>query len=213
MNVAHEASRPAGPSILCLHGSPRRGGNTDLLLEALADGARRAGARVDHLNCRTLRFRPCTGCGACSDTGLCILDDALGPVYEMVDDAAALVVGAPVYFLGVPASLKALIDRFQCRWSRRYLMGLSPGPERPGVFLSAAGSPASSVFTCAQRTVEAFFDVLGVACKTNLLYPNVDGKGAVREHPTALGEARDVGTTLSQNWPHNQGHEKLLTPL
>ena len=143
-------------------------------------------------------MRPCTGCGSCSTTGDCVLVDDMDVVYRALDEAAALVVGAPVYFLGVPAPLKAVIDRCQCRWARRYVLGIDPGPERPGAFLSTAGSPTHSIFTCAQRTVDALFDALGFTCRANLLYENVDEKGAIRSHPTALDEARSLGETLTR---------------
>lgn len=188
----------ADPLLVCLHGSPRPGGNTDLLLEALGEGAAAAGARVQRFHCRTLDVRPCTGCGSCSSTGDCVHVDEMERVYRAVDEAGALVVGAPVYFLGAPARLKAVIDRCQCRWVRRYVLGSTPENERPGAFLSAAGSPAHSVFTCAQRTVEALFDALGFTCRANLLYENVDEKGAICSHPTALDEARSLGETLTR---------------
>lgn len=182
--------------VLCIHGSPRGGGNTDLLLDAFGEGAERRGAEVRHLYVRSLSFRPCNGCGACSETGECVFEDDMVSVYEAVDRAHVLAVGAPVYFLGLPALLKGLIDRFQCRWSRRYLLDVDPGPERPGAMLSAAGASFHSVFTCAQKSVEAFFDVLGVACRTNLLYENVDDRQAIRSHPVALAEAREAGSSL-----------------
>lgn len=182
--------------VLCLHGSPRAGGNTDLLLAAFGEGAQQKDTQVEHIYARALSFRPCIGCGACSETGECALDDDMGSVYEAVDRAHVLAVGAPVYFLGLPGLLKGLVDRFQCRWSRRYLLGINPGPERPGATLSAAGASFHSVFTCAQKSVEAFFDVLGVACRTNLLYENVDDRQAIRSHPAALREAREAGASL-----------------
>ncbi|GAB4278098.1 MAG: flavodoxin family protein [Deferrisomatales bacterium] len=193
-----KAPSPAGPApqVLCVHGSPREGGNTDLLLEAFARGAEEAGARVEHVKCRSLTVRPCTGCGACSADGECVLRDDMDRLYEAVDRAEVLALGAPVYFLGLPSQVKACIDRFQPRWARRYLLGRELGPGRPGAFLSTAGAPVHSVFTCAQRTVEAWFDVLGVECRANLMYENTDEKGAIRGHPSALEEARRTGAAL-----------------
>lgn len=188
----------ASPLLLCVHGSPRRGGNTDLLLGALAEGAVGAGARVDHIHCPDLEIRGCTGCGACSETGVCVIRDAMDGVYALADEAAAIALAAPVYFLGVPARLKALIDRFQCRWARRYVLGVPPPRLRPGAFVSVAGAPVQSVFTCPQKTVEAWFDVLGVECSSNLLYADVDERAAIRTHPRALDEARHAGAALAQ---------------
>lgn len=185
-----------GPLLLCVHGSPRSGGNTDLLLGAVASGAQEAGGRAEHLYARELDIRTCTGCGACARTGDCVLTDEMDAIYRQVDSAAAIVVGSPVYFLGLPAPLKAVVDRFQPYWSRRYLLDAPPETERPGAFVATAGAPVHSVFTCAQRTVDSFFAVVGVTCRSYLLYENVDTKGAVRAHPRALYEAREAGANL-----------------
>lgn len=191
------SKRPGPPRVLCLHGSPRAGGNTDLLLEALGRGAEEAGAGVEHLYARSLEIRSCTGCGACSTTGACVIRDEMSGVYDAVAEAAAIVVGSPVYFLGLPARLKGVIDRFQPFWAQRYLLGIPPELQRPGALIATAGSPAHSVFTCAQRTAEAFFDVVGVTCRSYLLYEGIDEKGAIRGHPTALEEARRTGEHLA----------------
>ncbi|MFU8858667.1 MAG: flavodoxin family protein, partial [Deferrisomatales bacterium] len=153
------------PRLLLLHGSPRAGGNTDTLLAALAEGAGEAGARVEHLYARKLDVRGCTGCGGCAETGECVVRDDMDQVYAAVDEADALAVGAPVYFLGPPAQLKVLIDRFQPRWARRYLLHRPLPPSRPGVFLSTAGAPTPKVFTGPRHTMDALFDILGVVSR------------------------------------------------
>lgn len=182
--------------VLCLHGSPRSGGNTDRLLDAVAVGALAVGARVEHLYCRDLDVRPCTGCGACSTTGRCIIHDDMASVYAAVDVAHAMVLGSPVYFLGVPSLCKAVVDRFQPYWARRYLLGIPSGAERPGALVATAGASSHTVFNGAQRTIEALFDVLDISCQANLFYEGVDQRGAIADHPTALDDARALGGRL-----------------
>lgn len=186
------------PLLLCVHGSPRAGGNTDTLLEHAARGARHAGARVEHLHCRKLRVSGCTGCGACSTTGECALRDDMDRVYAAVDAADALLVAAPVYFLGLPAQLKTLVDRFQCRWARRYVLDWTLPPARPGAFLATAGAPSPRVFACSRQTVDALFEVLGVERRATLLYGETDERGAVAAHPEALAEALALGSSLAE---------------
>jgi len=185
-----------GPLVLCVHGSPRRNGNTDLLLDALAEGVVREGGRVERVDVRRLPIQGCSGCGACETTGRCSVRDPMQEIYGLADAADALAVAAPVYFLGLPGQLKAFVDRFQCRWSRKYLLNEPPPPPRPGAFLATAGAPARSVFTCSQRSVEALFDVLGVVCGASLCYEGVDERGAIRAHPEALTTARRLGGEL-----------------
>ncbi len=190
-----------GP-VLLVHGSTRSGGNTDLLLDAFARGVADAGAHADRLVVRDLSVKPCVGCNRCFGDGRCVqTGDDMAGVYERVDRASAVVVGSPVYFLGLPAPLKAVVDRFQCRWARLHVLDRSPGAERPGAFLATAGAPVHSVFTCPSRCVEALFEVLGVRCRANLFYEGVDERGAVRDHPTALDEARAAGRALAGSLP------------
>jgi multimeric flavodoxin WrbA len=185
-------------NLLCVHGSPRTDGNTDLLLAVLAQGAEEAGVAVRHIFCRNLEVSPCTGCGGCATTGRCVIRDEMDEVYRAVDEASALALGAPVYFLGLPSQVKRVIDRFQTHWSRVFLLGQALAMEKPGAFVSTAGASQHSVFTCAIRTVEAWFEVSGFQPKLHLLYEGVDEKGAVREHPVALAEARAAGDRLAR---------------
>ena len=182
--------------VLCLHGSPRAGGNTDILLDAVAASVSAVGGRTRHVYCRDLEVRPCTGCGACSTTGLCVIRDDMANVYAAMDGATAVVLGSPVYFLGVPSVCKGVIDRFQPYWARRFVLGYLPGTLRPGALVSTAGAPSHSVFSGAQRTVEALFEVTDITCKANLFYEGIDARGAIAEHPTALDEARALGRRL-----------------
>ncbi|HSH68902.1 MAG TPA: flavodoxin family protein [Deferrisomatales bacterium] len=187
--------------VLCLHGSPRAGGNTDLLLEAVASGVNAVGGQPRHLYCRDLDIRPCTGCGACSAIGSCVIRDDMSTVYAALDEAAAVVIGSPVYFLGVPSLCKGVIDRFQPYWARRHLLGIPPGALRPGALVATAGAPSHSVFSGAQRTVEALFEVVDITCKANLLYEGIDARGAITDHPTALDEAQALGRRLGARPP------------
>ena len=84
-------------NILILSGSPRKGGNTELLAEAFAKGAS-AHHHVEIVSVRDVKVNPCLGCNACF-------------VSEM-NQADMLVIASPVYFYGISAQLKAVIDRF-----------------------------------------------------------------------------------------------------
>ncbi|RMG84520.1 MAG: flavodoxin family protein, partial [Candidatus Dadabacteria bacterium] len=183
--------------VLFVHGSPRKGGNTDALaarLEALLAGA---SVRSEHLRCAEVSVKPCTGCGACGRTGECVLTgDDMPRVYEAVDRADALVVASPVYFLGPPAPLKALIDRFQPYWSRIHLLGQPPPRERVAVVLSTAGAPSHSVFTCLHRILDAWFEVLGVRAAANLFLEGVDEAGSAERDPRVESDLPVVAKRL-----------------
>ena len=109
-------------NILILSGSPRKGGNTELLAEAFAKGAAerlRVGAsagmhhHVEIVSVRDHKVNPCLGCNACFKTdGVCAQKDDMAIIYEKMEQADMLVIASPVYFYGISAQLKAVIDRF-----------------------------------------------------------------------------------------------------
>lgn len=99
--------------ILILSGSPRKGGNTELLVEAFAKGAAKH-HQVEIVSVRECKVKPCCGCNACfnSEDNTCIQEDDIPTIYEKMNHADILVIASPVYFYGISAQLKAVIDRF-----------------------------------------------------------------------------------------------------
>ena len=98
--------------ILIISGSPRKGGNTELLAEAFAKGASKH-HQVEIVSVRDYKVNPCLGCNACFKTnGICAQKDDMSPIYEKMNQADMLVIASPVYFYGISAQLKAVIDRF-----------------------------------------------------------------------------------------------------
>ena len=99
-------------NILILSGSPRKGGNTELLAEAFAKGAS-ARHHVEIVSVRDYKVNPCLGCNACFMTnGICAQKDDMSVIYEKMNQTDMLVIASPVYFYGISAQLKAVIDRF-----------------------------------------------------------------------------------------------------
>ena len=100
-------------NILILSGSPRRGGNTELLVEAFVKGASQK-HHVEVVSVHDYKVNPCMGCNACfkNKNNACIQKDDMPLIYEKMAVADMLVIASPVYFYGLSAQLKAVIDRF-----------------------------------------------------------------------------------------------------
>ena len=100
-------------NILILSGSPRKGGNTDLLVEAFAKGASQK-HHVEVVSVHDYKVNPCMGCNACfkNKANACVQNDDMSLIYEKMSRADMLVIASPVYFYGLSAQLKAVIDRF-----------------------------------------------------------------------------------------------------
>ena len=98
-------------NILILSGSPRKGGNTELLVEAFVKGATEH-HHVEIVSVCDYKVNPCLGCNACFKTnGICAQKDDMAFIYEKMSQTDMLVIASPVYFYGISAQLKAIIDR------------------------------------------------------------------------------------------------------
>ena len=99
-------------NILILSGSPRKGGNTDLLVEVFVKGASQK-HHVEVVSIRDYKVNPCMGCNACfkNKDNICVQKDDMQTIYEKMSQADMLVIASPVYFYGLSAQLKAVIDR------------------------------------------------------------------------------------------------------
>lgn len=183
--------------VLGIHASPRRGGNSDLLLERALAGAREAEAEVEVLRTAELDVPGCRGCGACERTGECALRDAMQDVYPVLDRAERIILAAPVYFYGFPSQAKALIDRAQARWSRRMLERSRDQRTQhhggKGYLIAVGATGGKRLFEGMQRTARFFFDALDMGYAGDLLLPGLDARGAVRAHPDALDRAHQLG--------------------
>lgn len=103
-------------NVLILSGSPRKGGNSDLLCDRFAEGATEAGHNVEKVRIAEKTIGYCRGCYACKDSGKCVLDDDMAGILQKMIDADVLVLASPVYFYSIDAQLKAVIDRTVARW-------------------------------------------------------------------------------------------------
>ena len=170
--------------VLGLAGSPRRGGNTDRLLDAFLSGARKAGADTSTLRLTSLRIAPCDDCGGCAQDGRCIIKDDFQATSERIITADVIVLSAPLYFAALPAQAKCLVDRSQCQWVRKYRLHTalplshSGHARRRGFFLSAAGDRHAN-FEGIRRTMRYFFNVYEADYVGELLVGGVDGKGVI----------------------------------
>lgn len=103
--------------VLILSSSPRKNGNSDILCDRFADGARDAGNDVEKLFINAMKIGYCRGCGACAETKKCVLQDDMASVLDKMVHADVIVFGTPVYFYAMSGQLKTLIDRTVPRYT------------------------------------------------------------------------------------------------
>ena len=186
--------------ILAVAGSPRRGGNSDTLLQQAIAGAQTAGATVELVVLSQLDIHPCAGCERCFADGRCVVNDDYQSLYDKVLAADAVMLASPVHFTNVSGWTKAFIDRFQCLWALRHVLKRSVplpagGKKRRAIFLATAGSPTLR-FDCTLSTVRAMFSAIEATWIGSVCVNNIDQRGAVAEHPDTLKQAYELGARL-----------------
>ena len=112
--------------VLGIAGSPRRGGNTDLLLSEVMRGAASRGAEVKTIILSDLDIDPCQHCDTCLKAGKCKIQDDMQMVYRELEQADRIVLASPIHFMSVTAQMKATMDRCQALWARKYILKRPP---------------------------------------------------------------------------------------
>lgn len=184
--------------VLGLQGSPRIKGNTSTLLSAFLGEAERLGARTHQVHVARQNISPCLECGTCEKEGFCPIDDDMQRIYPLLWQAAIIVMATPVFFYGPTAQMKALIDRTQALWARRYVHKLAdPGRKwRRGFLLSLGATRGKNLFDGVKLTAKYFFDGVGANFEGSLTYRQIEAQGDLTRHPTALSDAKEQARTL-----------------
>jgi multimeric flavodoxin WrbA len=188
--------------VLGIAGSPRRGGNTDLLLAEVTKGAASRMAEVKTIVLNDLKITPCQHCDACFEAGRCRLDDDMQMVYGELKQADRVVLASPIQFMGPSAQLKLMIDRCQALWARKYILKKPPlndHRERKGLFVSVGALRKADLFTPAMTIVKTLFKVIDITYAGELLFPGIDERGAIAGHSEALSQAFLAGQKLASD--------------
>ncbi|URZ16670.1 flavodoxin family protein [Clostridium felsineum] len=106
-------------NIFILSGSPRKGGNSDILCDEFARGVTEAGNIVEKVFLREKKVGYCTACYYCRDhAGICAIKDDMSQILERMHWADVIVLASPVYFYSIDAQMKTVIDRTLAQWTK-----------------------------------------------------------------------------------------------
>jgi len=186
---------------LVIAGSPRVGGNSDILAERLVAGLQDGAAVVEFVKARELSVSNCRACYYCSRAGRCITRDDMERLYELLLSCHRVCLVTPIFFCLIPSIAQAIVERTQALWVRRYHRGEDP-PElehpRQGLVIAVGGTRGQNIFAGVRCMARYWLDSAGFREVHVLTYNNVDEKGAIRNHPTALEEVYRTGLELAR---------------
>jgi len=185
--------------MLGLQGSPRLKGNTNYLLSAFMKEAEKLGAQTHVVQVCKKKIEPCKEYVVCEKKGFCPIDDDMKhEIYSLLREAEIVVAATPVFFYNTTAQLKALIDRSQTLWARRYKLKLAdPGSKtRRGFLLAVGATKGKNLFEGLHLTAKYFFDAINARYDGGLTYRHIEQPGDMEKHPDVDADITNAVASL-----------------
>ena len=185
--------------VLGIVGSPRRGGNTEILVDEVLSGAVEAGAVVEKIILSEFDIAPCQGCDACYKLGDCVQQDDMQMLFEKMKQSQVWVLGTPVYYYGPTAQFKTFLDRWY-------------GADHGGIVTFKGKWTILAIpledknQTSARHTagmLEGALAWLKMELFATIVAPGADKPGDVRKYPHILSDARVAGKEVIENMESN----------
>ncbi|MFH1821056.1 MAG: flavodoxin family protein [Methanobacteriota archaeon] len=168
--------------------SPRKGGNTEILVREALAGASECGAETELLTMWDKEIKPCDACSSCHKTGKCHIKDDMQSVYEKMLNADGIVMGSPVYFYTLCAQAKILLDR---TYALRY-------PK-----MQLANKVGGAIAVAGRQGAQGALDVFLRYFMSNHMFPveQTDGfaveKGAIKKDQRAMKSSYEIGRQIA----------------
>jgi len=177
--------------ILAVLGSPRKGGNTEILVDEILKGARSKGHDAEKVHLYDYEILPCLDCRGCKREKFgftCTLSDSMEEIYAKLESADLIIFGTPIYWYGPTAKMKLFIDRLRPYIASRKLAG------RKGLVVT----PSEEGAACCGPLLQMFamsFEYLGMENAGSLLAQAYE-KGEIKSRAGDLEKARETGMML-----------------
>jgi multimeric flavodoxin WrbA len=180
------------PKILGIIGSPRKNGNTEILIDEVLAGAKEAGATIDKISLYDLDISPCKGCNSCKDNGTCKIKDDMTIVNDKMRESDVFIMGTPIYYWGPTGQFKSFFDRLLAT-SRQ---GIIKGKK---VILTI---PLGGSEPVARHTVGMLTDALNymnAEIVEKIVSPSTLSVGEVKQKAEKMKLARESGVKVIKN--------------
>lgn len=185
--------------LLAVVGSPRKGGNTDILVDRMIEGAKTRGAEVEKVYLNDLSIRPCQGCDGCMKKNAkgCILKDDMIPLHESLKACDALIIGTPVYWFSLSAQTKLFMDRWYCL--------VVPGTKGPEYYIKGKRFAVAMAYGDTNLTTSGGANALGTFRDAaafsgldfvGIVHGTAGAKGDIASNRALLDEAYELGKKL-----------------
>jgi multimeric flavodoxin WrbA len=189
--------------IIGIVGSPRKNGNSDILLKHILDGAKERNVSTEGIHLRDYQFQSCIGCEQCRKDKICTgLNDGMSLLYPKIVESQGMVLVSPTHNYNVTAWMKAFIDRLYCFYDFD-----NNRPRGWSSRLAHQGRKAVVAAVCEQESKEDMgftldamrrpLSALGYDIIGELLVFAVFDRGKVKEQKDILARASKIGMELA----------------
>lgn len=185
--------------VIGLQGSPRKKGNTSFLLTSFMQAAESLGAQTRIIEVTQKNIIPCKEYVVCEKKGFCPIDDDVkSEIYPLIRQAEVVILASPIFFYNMTAQLKAVVDRCQTFWARKYKLKLADPAKKTkrGFLLSVGATRGKNLFEGLQLTAQYFFDAIDARFEGSLTYRNIEGPKDLAKHPTVLADVEQKASAL-----------------
>lgn len=177
-------------SVVVISSTMRKGGNSELLAEEFAKGAKESGNHVEMIYLRDLEIRFCFGCLACQTMGHCVIDDGASKVMEKVRNADILVFATPIYYYAMCGQLKTFLDRMNPIFAAGHSF-------KDIYLLTTAADTGAAAMDGAIKEMQGWIDCFAGARLAGVIRGNgIDRLGAIKDHPQIMEEAYHLGKMI-----------------
>ena len=178
-----------GKNVLILSGSPRRGGNSDLLCDEFMRGAEESGNKVEKIFIRDKKIGYCMACYYCQKSdGVCALKDDMTEILEKIHQADVIVMSSPVYFYSIDAQMKALIDRCVAQWTKI--------KNKEFYYIMTAAEDSDTVMDCTLECFRGFAECLGGSVEKGIIYGKGFYKAGEVKNAPVMSDAYNMGKNI-----------------
>jgi len=172
--------------VLGIIGSPRIGGNTEVLVDEVLAGAKEAGASIERVILNKLEIKPCQACNSCYKTGNCAQKDDMKPLLEKLVQSDLWILGTPIYWWGPTAQFKAFLDRWYHPKHQEF-------KGKKVIIVIPLGGGHVRYARHTTGLLEDVLNYLNIELIETILAPGFNRRGEVKKNADLLEKAHKVG--------------------
>ena len=176
--------------VAILVGSPRKNGNTEILVNYLCEGLKVNNNEIDMISIRDWKINPCLGCNCCFENGgVCVQKDGMNELYNKLQSSDIIVIASPVYFYGISAQLKCIIDRLHNPIRNTFKV-------KKMALISVAGDTRQCVFNSIKYQYEDLLKYFNLENLGEIIVYGVRHMNEISEHKDELQKAFELGKSI-----------------